>query len=52
MHISENGDLLTDISKFKYVDFYFTDSINVKTNQVGGTGLTHNLEADKKLIET
>ena len=52
VHISENGDLLTDISKFKYVDFYFTDSINVKTNQVGGTGLTHNLEADKKLIET
>ena len=52
VHISENGDLLTDISKIKYVDFYFTDSINIKTNQVGGTGLTHNLESDKKLIET
>ncbi len=52
IHIGENGKILNDISKIKYVDFYFTDSINIKTNQVGGTGLTHNLETDKKLIET
>jgi len=52
IHIDEDGKLLTDISKIKYVDFYFTDSINIKTNQVGGTGLTHNLETDKMLVET
>lgn len=52
IHISENGKLLNDISQMKNVDFYFTDSINIKTNQFGGTGLTHNLETDKRLIET
>lgn len=51
IHISQNGKLLTDISKMKYVDFYFTDSINTKTNQVGGTGLTHDYNIDKKLVE-
>ena len=52
IHIDENGKILNDVSKIKYVDFYFTDSINLKTNQVGGTGLIHNMETDKKLIET
>ncbi len=52
IHINADGGLLTDISKIKHVDFYFTDSINIKTNQVGGTELTHNLETDKKLIES
>ena len=52
IHIDSDGKLLTDISKIKIADFYFTDSINVKTNQVGGTGLTHNLDADKMLVET
>ncbi len=52
IHISKSGKILTDIEKIKYVDFYFTDSINKKTNQVGGTGLVHNLDADKKLVET
>ena len=52
IHIDTNGELLTDIEKIKFVDFYFTDSINLKTNQVGGTGLSHNLETDKKLVET
>lgn len=52
IHIGEDGKLLNDISKIKIVDFYFTDSINLKTNQVGGTGLSHNLETDKMLVET
>ena len=52
IHISEDGKILNDIKNIKYVDIYFTDSINTKTNQVGGTGLTHNLETDKMLIET
>lgn len=52
IHISKDGEILNDISKIKYVDFYFTDSINIKTNQVGGTGLVHNYDTDKKLVET
>jgi len=52
IHITTEGKILTDINKIKIADFYFTDSINIKTNQVGGTGLKHNLETDKMLIET
>ena len=52
IHIAEDGTILNDIKKMKYVDIYFTDSINKNTNQVGGTGLTHNLETDKQLIQT
>ncbi len=52
IHIAQNGEILNDISKMKYVDIYFTDSINKATNQVGGTGLTHSLETDKRLVET
>lgn len=52
VHIDTDGTILTDMSKIKYADFYFTDSINKKTNQVGGTGLKHNLDTDKKLVET
>ncbi len=52
VHIDTDGKILNDISNIKYVDFYFTDSINLKTNQFGGTGLKHNLDTDKKLVET
>ena len=51
IHIND-GKILNDVSKFKYVDFYFTDSINIKTNQFGGTGLTHDFAVDKELIKT
>ncbi len=52
IHIAKDGKILTDVEKIKIADFYFTDSINQKTNQVGGTGLSHNLDTDKKLIQT
>ena len=52
IHIDTDGKILTDISQIKIVDFYFTDSINLKTNQVGGTGLTHSLDVDKMLVDT
>lgn len=52
IHIDKDGKLLTNIKNIRIADFYFTDSINLKTNQVGGTGLTHNLETDKMLVET
>ena len=51
IHILENGKILTDVDKIKHADFYFTDSINLKTNQVGGTGLVHDYLIDKKLVE-
>ena len=45
------GKVLTDISKIKHGDFFITDSINEKTNQVGGTGLVHDFSIDKMLVE-
>ena len=39
IHISTDGSFITDYSKFKYVDWYFIDTFNPKTNQAGGTGL-------------
>lgn len=50
VHIND-GKVLNDISKFRFVDFYFTDSINTKTNQFGGTGLLHDWKVDKHLVE-
>ncbi len=52
VHIGTAGEILNDYKSMRYVDFYFTDSINTKTNQVGGTGLAHNLETDRMLVET
>lgn len=50
IHISSDGYILTDYKKMKYVDYYLLDSINFATNQVGGTGLTHNWHKSKELI--
>jgi phosphoribosylanthranilate isomerase len=50
IHIDSDGTILNDINQIKFVDFYFTDSINTKTNQVGGTGLVHNINTDKDLV--
>ena len=35
----------------KYADFYLLDSFNLKTNQVGGTGLTHDWHKSNELIK-
>ena len=51
IHISQNGEICSDYKSFKYADFYLLDSFNQKTDQVGGTGLVHDWESDKKLIE-
>ena len=52
IHISQDAKILTDLSKIKYADFYITDSINLKTDQVGGTGLVHDYNIDKQLVQT
>lgn len=51
IHISKEGQIATDISKMKYADFYLLDSFNASTNQVGGTGLTHDWHKSRQLIE-
>ena len=51
IHILQDGTILTDLTKIKYADFYITDSINLQTNQVGGTGLPHDYNIDKQLVK-
>lgn len=51
IHISSNGKICTDYKNMKYVDYYLLDSFNLNTNQVGGTGLTHNWNKSRKLIQ-
>ena len=50
IHISATGKICTDINKIKYVDYYLLDSFNLKTNQVGGTGLIHDWKKSSEII--
>lgn len=50
IHISQEGKVITDVNKMKYADYYLLDSFNLKTNQVGGTGLTHDWYKSYELI--
>ena len=51
IHVSNDGKICTNLKKMKYADFYLLDSFNIKTNQVGGTGLTHDWNKSRELIE-
>lgn len=51
IHISNDGKICTDYKIMKYADFYLLDSFNLKTNQVGGTGLTHDWNKSRELIQ-
>ena len=51
IHISQDGEIVTNYKKMKYADYYLLDSFNLKTNQVGGTGLTHDWYKSKELIK-
>ena len=51
IHISQDGEIVTDYKKMKYADFYLLDSFNLKTNQVGGTGLTYDWYKSNELIK-
>lgn len=51
IHISSDGEICTDYKNMKYADFYLLDSFNLKTNQVGGTGLTHDWNKSRELIK-
>ena len=51
IHVSSDGTICTDFCKMKYVDYYLLDSFNLKTNQVGGTGLVHDWNKSGYLIK-
>lgn len=52
IHVSTDGEICTNYKKIKYADYYLLDSFNLKTNQVGGTGLTHDWNKSGELIKT
>ena len=51
IHVSVDGEICTNYKKIKYADYYLLDSFNLKTNQVGGTGLTHDWNKSRELIK-
>lgn len=51
IHVARDGTICTDYRSMKYVDYYLLDSFNLKTNQVGGTGLTHDWNKSGELIK-
>ncbi len=52
IQVSSDGEVLTDISRIKYVDCYLLDSFNTQTDQIGGTGLTHDWQTSRRVIAT
>ena len=51
IHVASDGTICSDYQNMVYADYYLLDSFNKSTNQVGGTGLTHDWNASSKLIE-
>ncbi len=51
IHLDESGNVVSDIESMKYVDYYLLDSFNLKTNQVGGTGITYDWNKAGELIK-
>ena len=51
IHVASDGTICTDYQNMKYADYYLLDSFNLKTNQVGGTGLTHDWSKSAELIK-
>ena len=51
IHVASDGTICTDYKKMIYADYYLLDSFNLKTNQVGGTGLRHDWNKSGELIK-
>ncbi len=49
IHVSVDGEIYSDYQSMKIADAFLLDSFNLSTNQVGGTGLTHDWSADNKI---
>ena len=52
VQVTPEGEILTDIDSVRYADCFIIDSCNRLTDQVGGTGLTHDWNIDKKVVMT
>lgn len=50
IQISEEGKIITDFTKFKYVDYYLIDSFSLQDNKIGGTGLVHDWNKSKEIV--
>lgn len=50
IHVSEDGKICSNIDTIKLADYYLIDSFNLKTNQVGGTGITHDWNKSKEIV--
>lgn len=51
IHVAENGKIISNLKDIELADLYLLDSFNLKTNQVGGTGKTHDWKTSAKLVE-
>lgn len=51
IHMTKEGTVYSNIKNMKYVDFYLMDSFNLRTNQVGGTGLSYNWKKAGEIIK-
>jgi len=52
VQVTPEGEILTDIDSVRYADCFIIDSCNRLTDQVGGTGLTHDWNIDRKVVMT
>jgi len=50
IHVSNDGKLLNQLEEKFIGDCLFLDSINTKTNQFGGTGLTHDWNKSAEIV--
>ena len=50
VHVSKDGSLYSDISSIVYANYYLLDSYNLATDQVGGTGITHDWTKSKDIV--
>ena len=50
VRVSKDGSLYSDISSIVYANYYLLDSYNLATDQVGGTGITHDWTKSKDIV--
>lgn len=51
IHISETGEIASNLNQLKIADVYLLDSFNITSNQIGGTGKTHNWHTSAELVK-
>lgn len=52
IHVSDDGKILNELEDNFIGDCLFLDSINTKTNQFGGTGLTHDWNKSAEIVKS